>query len=336
MLPMPPTPNLVSRQKRYSFGFMLGLLAVSAILNLGVLFLTALFSFLLLRLLAPPGRKGLAVVFFICVLFLVIWALIHFSTQAVVTLPRVAETTIPSLVAYAQQHGRELPFTDWDSLRRLAMDAVLQQKLYLTNAASFAQSAARLMLQFLIGCVVAVSVFLNSRINLEDDEPDSLYGLCSQEIAARFRTFFGSFRTVMGAQMIISAINTVLTGAFIALIGLPHHIVLIGVTFICGLLPVIGNLISNVVITAVAFTVSPSMAGWALLYLVIIHKLEYFLNSKIVGDRIRNPVWLTLLALVVGELVMGVPGMILAPVFLHYLKIEASKIKLPAANAQEQ
>jgi hypothetical protein len=33
---------------------------------------------------------------------------------------------------------------------------------------------------------------------------------------------------------------------------------------------------------------------------------------------------------------MGVPGMILAPVFLHYLKIEASKIKLPAANAQEQ
>lgn len=315
---------------------MLGLLAVSAWLNLGALFLTALFSFLLLKMLAWQGRKSLAVVLFGIVLTMVVWALVHFSTQAVVTLPSVAENTIPKLVSYAQQHGRELPFTDWDSLRSMAMDAVIQQKMYLTNAAAFAQSAARLAVQFLVGCVVAVSVFLNNRINLEDDEPDSLYGLCSQEIAARFRTFFGSFSTVMGAQLVISAINTALTGAFIALIHLPHHIVLIGVTFICGLLPVVGNLISNIVITAVAFTVSPNLAGWALVYLVFIHKLEYFLNSKIVGDRIRNPVWLTLLALIVGELIMGIPGMILAPVFLHYLKLEASKIKLPAAHASEQ
>lgn len=315
---------------------MLGLLGVSAWLNLGVLFLTALFSFLVLEMLALHGRKSLAVALFCFVLALVVWALVHFSTQAVVTLPGVAENTIPKLVAFAQQHGRELPFTDWDSLRSKAMDAILQQKLYVTNAASFAQSAARLLVQFLVGGVVAVSVFLNNRINLEDDEPDSLYGLCSQEIAARFRTFFGSFRTVMGAQLVISSINTALTGAFIALIHLPHHIVLIGVTFICGLLPVIGNLLSNIVITAVAFTVSPTLAGWALIYLVFIHKLEYFLNSKIVGDRIRNPVWLTLLGLVVGELVMGIPGMILAPVFLHYLKVEASRIKLPAPQSHEQ
>lgn len=168
---------------------MLGLLAISAILDLGVMFLTALFAFLLLQLLAPRGRKSLAVSLFICVLALVSWALVYFATQAVVTLPNVAETTIPSIVAYAQQHGRQLPFTDWDSLRRSAMDTVIQQKLYLTNAASFAQAADRLLVQFLVGCVVAVSVFLNNRINLEDDEPDSLYGLCSQEIAARFRTF---------------------------------------------------------------------------------------------------------------------------------------------------
>ena len=51
----------------------------------------------------------------------------------------------------------------------------------------------------------------------------------------------------------------------------------------------------------------------ALAFLVLLHKLEYFLNSKIIGDRIKNPVWLTLIALIVGERFMGIPGMILAP-----------------------
>jgi len=61
---------------------------------------------------------------------------------------------------------------------------------------------------------------------------------------------------------------------------------------------------------------------------VLIHKLEYFLNSKIIGDRIKNPMWLTLVGLVLGEKLMGIPGMILAPVVLHYIKVEASRNQL--------
>ena len=91
----------------------------------------------------------------------------------------------------------------------------------------------------------------------------------------------------------------------------------------------VGNLISNTIIVAISFTLSPRMALASLLFLVVIHKLEYFLNSKIVGDRIRSPVWLTLLGLILGERLMGIPGMILAPVVLNYLKGEASKIEVP-------
>jgi predicted PurR-regulated permease PerM len=80
------------------------------------------------------------------------------------------------------------------------------------------------------------------------------------------------------------------------------------------------------------------MALFALVFLILIHKLEYFLNSKIVGDRIKNPMWLTLIGLVVGEKLMGVPGMVLAPIVLHYIKVEASLNKtaepLPAAMPQ--
>ena len=69
----------------------------------------------------------------------------------------------------------------------------------------------------------------------------------------------------------------------------------------------------------------------SLVFLVAVHKLEYFLNSKIIGGRIRNPVWLTLLGLVIGEELMGIPGMILAPVVLNYLRVEMSKIEVRAS-----
>jgi len=137
----------------------------------------------------------------------------------------------------------------------------------------------------------------------------------------------------MGAQIVISAINTALTSIFVAAVHLPYAIVVIGVTFLCGLVPVIGNLISNTIIVGVGFTISPGMALAALLFLILIHKLEYFLNSKIIGDRIRYPLWLTLLGLIVGERLMGIPGMILAPIVLNYIRMEASAIRVQTGNS---
>jgi predicted PurR-regulated permease PerM len=136
----------------------------------------------------------------------------------------------------------------------------------------------------------------------------------------------------MGAQIIISTINTVLTAIFILALHLPYAVVVIGVSFLCGLVPVVGNLISNTIIVGIGFTISPRMALTALIFLIVIHKLEYFLNSKIVGWRIHNPLWLTLLGLVIGERLLGVPGMILAPVILNYIKLEASHIQTRASG----
>jgi predicted PurR-regulated permease PerM len=148
------------------------------------------------------------------------------------------------------------------------------------------------------------------------------------ELGIRFQTFFNSFSRVIGAQIIISIINTGLTAVFLLWNGFRFAPVLVILTFLCGLLPIVGNIISNTLIVFVAFTISPKMALIALIYLVVIHKLEYFLNSKIIGDRIKNPMWLTLLGIVLGEKLMGIPGMILAPVVLHYIKVESSRAKV--------
>jgi predicted PurR-regulated permease PerM len=131
----------------------------------------------------------------------------------------------------------------------------------------------------------------------------------------------------MGAQMLISAINTFFTAGFLIWNGYPFVTVVIGLTFLFGMLPILGNLLSNTLIVGIGLTISPNMALAALMFLVVLHKGEYFLNSKIIGDRIRNPMWLTLLGLVIGEKLMGIPGMILAPVILHFVKVEVSRNK---------
>ena len=178
--------------------------------------------------------------------------------------------------------------------------------------------------------MVAIGLFLNPGFEPRGGQgaaADHLFGVYSGAVAGRFKTFYQSFATVMGAQISISAINTVLTAIFVLVVQLPHGFVVIGATFLCGLLPIVGNLLSNTIIVGIGITVSPKMAIICLVFLVAIHKLEYFLNSKIVGDRIRNPFWLTLLALILGEKLMGIPGMILAPVVLNYIRVEASSLK---------
>ena len=194
----------------------------------------------------------------------------------------------------------------------------------------YAREATLQLAMLIIGLVVAVSLFFNAKWEVEDEPDavkDSLYATVVRELVVRFEIFYASFARVIGAQIVISILNTALTSGFLIWNGYPYAPVIIVLTFLCGLLPIIGNLMSNTLIVAVGFTISPRMAFIALIFLVVIHKLEYFLNSKIIGDRIKNPMWLTLIGLVIGEKLMGIPGMIFAPVVLHYLKVEASRNK---------
>lgn len=306
--------------------------------HLGAPLLTILFSYFVLSKLRFIRAKWMAVVLFTAIICGLAYGAAHFINLAIKALPEIADESIPRIISWAKGHGFQLPFTDYESLKALSINSIKAQAHYLRNFANFAHSATTLMVYIIIGVVVAVSLFFNSQLDLDRSRHsirNNLYSLCCRQISLRFRNFYRSFATVMGAQIVISFINTVLTSVFLISVSmiyapkLMNYVPLVvGVTFLCGMLPVIGNLISNTIIVGIAFTDSPQMALAALVFLVVIHKLEYFLNSKIIGDRIRNPIWLTLLGLLVGERLMGIPGMILAPVILNYLKIETTKIEV--------
>jgi predicted PurR-regulated permease PerM len=322
---------VISKATRVSYIFIVGTFLLIGWLNLATPLLSALFAYLALTKLhfGRGGGKWLTVILFLVLLAAVAYGLGHFTNKAVRELPEIASQAIPSVIHWAKEYKIELPFSDYDSLKDVAFETVSGQVTYLASFAKFARGATTQFVFLIVGSVVAISLFLNPRIELDrhtNPMPNNLYSICGEEIARRFSTLYASFARVMGAQIIISLINTVMTAIFILVTRLPYALVVIGATFLCGLLPVIGNLISNMIIVGIAFTLSPRMALAALIFLVVIHKMEYFLNSKIIGHRIHNPLWLTLLGLVLGERLMGIPGMILAPVFLNYLKVETSSI----------
>jgi predicted PurR-regulated permease PerM len=327
-------PN--SLPTRFSFLFMVGLLVLMILLRLAMPLVAALFTYLALTCLTLPKRGGkwLAVAIFLVFLSGMAYALGYFIHQTVQALPEIADKAIPSIIDTAQRNGIQLPFTDYDSLKDLAFDTVKNEVRYLGSFAKFARGATAHVLFLALGCVVAISLFLDPRFETGPPGPGhNLYSQCCAALARRFAVLYQSFVTVMGAQILIAAINTVLTAVFVLAVHLPYGVVVVGVTFLCGLLPVVGNLVSNTIVVGIGFTVSPKMALLALIFLVAIHKLEYLLNSKIVGWRIHNPLWLTLLALLVGERLLGLPGMILAPVILNYTKLEAAGIQVPSDAA---
>ncbi len=152
----------------------------------------------------------------------------------------------------------------------------------------------------------------------------------AQALADRIELLGNAFHRIVFAQIRISGLNTALTAIYILIvlpslgIDLPLKKTMIAVTFFAGLLPVIGNLISNTVIVVVSLSVSAYAAVGSLGFLIGIHKLEYFVNARIIGTQIRSRAWELLLAMLVMDAWFGIPGVIAAPIYYGYLKDELS------------
>ena len=176
----------------------------------------------------------------------------------------------------------------------------------------------------LIGMVIGGMVSLREAMQPGDG------GAFARELVERARRLGDAFRRVVFAQVRISALNTIFTAIYLlailplAGVHLPFAKTLIAVTFIAGLLPVVGNLISNTIIVIVSLSISLVVALWSLAFLVVIHKLEYFLNARIVGGHIHAKAWELLLAMLVMESAFGLPGLVAAPIYYAYLKDELS------------
>src|SRR6266481_3305897 len=200
---------------RLSYGVLALTIALAGLLHLGAPLLVILFSYFALRqLYFLTKRKWLALILFGIVVAGIAAAGLYFARAAILALPDVADTSIPPASAWAQKRQIELPFTDFESLRQVVTDALGQEAHYLRNVANFAKSVTAVLVFISLGIVAAGSLFIKTGLDPYRGThrvKNNLYSICCDEVSTRFRDFYRSFETVMGAQIMISFINTVLT-----------------------------------------------------------------------------------------------------------------------------
>ena len=150
----------------------------------------------------------------------------------------------------------------------------------------------------------------------------------------RLRILSEGFNNVVAAQVRIAAVNAILTGVFVLgalpLAGwpLPFGRTLVVFTFAMGLVPIVGNLLSNAAIVLVGLSVSAGVGVACLVFLIVIHKLEYFLNAHFVGSRTRIAAYALLGSMLVGEAAFGAAGLVAAPIFCAWLARELQDAQL--------
>jgi predicted PurR-regulated permease PerM len=175
---------------------------------------------------------------------------------------------------------------------------------------------------------ILIGIVLGGIVSLRAETATGEPGPLAAALAERARRVSDAFRAVVFAQVRISALNTFLTFLylFVALpafeVKLPLVKTMVAVTFVAGLLPVVGNLISNTVIVVVSLSFSFPVALASLAFLVVIHKLEYFVNARIVGGHINASTWELLIAMLVMEAAFGIAGLVAAPIYYAYVKKE--------------
>jgi len=270
------------------------------------------------------ARKAALAVVVICVIFClisigtIVWTYIN-SSQAINALLNTVIETLDSLRRTVPEHVAEVLPTTIEDLREqfVSLLGVHVQKISVVGLEGV-KFLAHVILGMIVGGMAAVHHF-------DDHEKAPPF---IRALRTRLANLTTAFDKVVFAQVKISGLNTILTALYLLValpllgIHLPMGSILVLITFTAGMLPVVGNLISNSIIVVLSLGISLGVGISSLLFLVVIHKAEYFMNARIVGHEVQATAWELLSAMLIMEAVFGMGGLVAAPVVYAWLKAE--------------
>lgn len=213
----------------------------------------------------------------------------------------------------------------------MKMKVVDFMKGHVSEMVAFTSNSVKVIVELFLGMIIGAIVAF-SFLHTEKDGTDHTLNFDKypfmQSLMKRISTFTSVFAKVGGAQVKISGINAVLTAIYLFIvlplcgISVPYATTLVFCTFLFGLIPVIGGLLSNSLIILLSLMVSLNAAIASVVFLVLTNQLEYYINAKIVGSEIKTSIWELLIAMLIFQAIFGVAGAVLAPVIYGYLKEE--------------
>lgn len=233
----------------------------------------------------------------------------------------ILQSTRAWLGGYGEQIIPEV-LTDAETIKGALAEWLKEHAAALRLAGS---SVSLALVHVVMGMLLAIMVFFR-HVTHHDAQRER--GSLAHYLVEKVDRFAHAFSRIATAQVKISAVNTTLTAIYLFILlpmfGERLHFskTVVLVTFVCGLIPVVGNLISNSVIVILSLGVSVGTAVASLVFLVLIHKLEYLINSRIVGGETDSQAWEILLAILIGETAFGISGVVMGPIVYAFVKRE--------------
>ena len=186
-------------------------------------------------------------------------------------------------------------------------------KQYSGSAISAATAIGHFVVHIVMGFVLAL-VYV-----LEEEEIHAFWSRVDRRsITGTLARWFGHVAdatiVTVQLQLIVAACNTLMTLPVLLVIGVPNVGALMLLIFVSALVPVIGNIVSGVTLSLLAY----QQKGWLGVGIFvgltfILHKIEsYYLSPRLTSRHVKMPGFLLIVSLIACEHLFGFKGFFLS------------------------
>jgi len=186
------------------------------------------------------------------------------------------------------------------------------------HALSYLGALGHLLLHALVGFVLAVVFIVD-----EEELRRFSTSLDRRSLLGTLLRWLGyaaeAVSVTLQFQLVVAAVNAVLTWPVLLFVGLDHTGALVFMIFVSGIVPVVGNFFSGLLLTLLAYQAQGP--GGALLFVVltfVLHKIEsYYLNPRLAARHVRLPGFVLIVSLLLWEQAIGFVGLFVSFPFLY-------------------
>ena len=264
------------------------------------------------------------------------------SASRVVHAIERARDTFPERIAEARNHplvhriSEHLPGTE---------QVVESAKHYASDALHVLAAVGHFLAYALIALILAV-IFVLEREELSAWrsrlDPHSMVAT----LVRWFEHVADAVSVTVQLQLVVALFNTVLTLPLLFVLGIKHKLALMALIFVSGLIPVVGNVVSGVVLSALAYLAK----GWVgvgvfVVLTFVLHKVEaYYLNPRLTARHVALPGFLLVASLLAWEHLLGFAGLFVSfPILFiagriraELLEEDANRSALPGSALGEE
>ena len=136
-------------------------------------------------------------------------------------------------------------------------------------------------------------------------------------------------------QLILAALNGILSAIVLTTVGAPIPLLLSLLAFLGALVPLVGTVVSAIIITLVCVVASPQTALIVGIYYLIYMQVEaYILTPRIMNQTVSVPGALVVIAAITGGTLAGILGALVAIPLAASALIIIRKILIPRQNTR--